>query len=133
MTKTLAFSTAALLAIISFLLLNNAVDVVAQSTLLSTLMNDYDPLVLENINLGTFSYSILGLSIDATVSLTLEEIDASISVDVSLTLDKPVLSANVQVDMYGCAPGAPDCKDITLTTIEVAGVDGNLQLFKQLR
>ncbi|KAG2775715.1 hypothetical protein Pcac1_g13672 [Phytophthora cactorum] len=192
MAKILAFSTVALLAIVGvakastagknvnescssvdfttqdtqFLLLNNAVDVATQSTLLSTLAKDYDPLVLQNMNLGAFSYSILGqdfsftpmldhlnvtglanivpehvnasssnsvglgayctgqVSIDATVSLTLEEIDTSITVDVSLTLEKLTLSANVQADMYGCAPGASDCQDFTVTTIEVAGVDG---------
>ncbi|KAF1791830.1 hypothetical protein GQ600_20613 [Phytophthora cactorum] len=169
MAKILAFSTVALLAIVErqrklllvdfttqdtqFLLLNNAVDVATQSTLLSTLAKDYDPLVLQNMNLGAFSYSILGqdfsftpmldhlnvtglanivpehvnasssnsvglgayctgqVSIDATVSLTLEEIDTSITVDVSLTLEKLTLSANVQADMYGCAPGASDCQD----------------------
>jgi len=142
------------------------VDVATQSTLLATLVKDYDPLVLQNVNLGEFSYSILGqdltftptldhlnvtglanivpehinasssncvdlgassnaeLAIDATVSLTLEEIDISITVDVSLTLSKPTLAANVQADMYGCAAGASDCDDFTVTTIEVAGVDG---------
>ncbi|POM61291.1 Serine/threonine protein Kinase [Phytophthora palmivora] len=149
-----------------FLLLNNAVDVATQSTLLSTFVKNYDPLVLQNIGLGEFSYSILGqdltfvptldrlnvtglaniipqhintsssncvdfgadctgeVSIEATVSLTLEEIDTSISADVSLTLDKPTLIANVQADMFGCASGATDCEDFTVTTIEVAGVDG---------
>ncbi|KAI9992401.1 hypothetical protein PInf_017803 [Phytophthora infestans] len=95
-------------------------------------------IVPEHINASSSNSIDLGayctgqVSIDATVSLTLEEIDASISVDVSLTLDKPVLSANVQVDMYGCAPGAPDCKDITLTTIEVAGVDGKYNTIMDL-
>ncbi|KAG1690872.1 hypothetical protein DVH05_027474 [Phytophthora capsici] len=149
-----------------FLLLNNAVDIVTQSTLLSTLVKDYDPLVLQNIDLGDFKYSVLGqdltftptldnlnvtglanlvpehinasssncvnvgahctgqLSIDATVSLTLEEIGTSITVDVSLTLDKPTLAANVQANMYGCAASAVDCEEFTVTTIEVAGVDG---------
>ncbi|KAF1782763.1 hypothetical protein GQ600_5749 [Phytophthora cactorum] len=183
MAKILAFSTVALLAIVGvakastagknvnescssvdfttqdtqFLLLNNAVDVATQSTLLSTLAKDYDPLVLQNMNLGAFSYSILGqdltftpmldhlnvtglantvpehvnasssnsvglgayctgqVSIDATVSLTLEEIDTSITVDVSLTLEKLTLSANVQADIL---------PRLTVTTIEVAGVDG---------
>ncbi|KAG7378018.1 hypothetical protein PHYPSEUDO_010676 [Phytophthora pseudosyringae] len=149
-----------------FLLLNNAVDVATQSTLLSTLVKDYDPLILQNIDLGEFSYSILGqdltftptldrlnmtglanvvpehlnasssncvdlgayctgeVSIDATVSLKLEELGTSITVDVSLTLEKPTLSANVQANMFGCAAGAVDCEDFTVTTIEVAGVDG---------
>ncbi|ETN13033.1 hypothetical protein PPTG_09009 [Phytophthora nicotianae INRA-310] len=149
-----------------FLLLNNAIDVATQSTLLPGFVEDYDPLVLQNINLGAFTYSILGqdltftpmlehlnvtglanivpehinasssnsidlgaygigeVSIDAAVSLTLEEIDTSISVDVSLTLGNPTLSASVQTDMYGCSLGASDCKDFTVTTIEVAGVDG---------
>ncbi|KAL3659633.1 hypothetical protein V7S43_015308 [Phytophthora oleae] len=188
MAKIIAFSTAALLATFGstngksvnescsvvdftaqdtqFLLLNNAVDIVTQSTLLSTLVKDYDPLVLQNINLGEFKYSILGqdltftptldslnvtglanlvpehvnassfncvdiaahctgqLSIDATVSLTLEEIDTSITVDVSLTLDKPTLATNVQANMYGCAASATDCEEFTVTTIEAAGVDG---------
>lgn len=149
-----------------FLLLNNAVDVATQSTLLSTLVVSYDPLVLQNIALGEFSYSILGqdltftptldnlnvtglknivpqhvnasssncvdlgaysngdLNIEATVSMTLEELDTSISVDISLTLEKPTLTCNVQADMYGCADGATNCDPFTVTTIEVAGVDG---------
>ncbi|KAL4102880.1 hypothetical protein PRIC1_006622 [Phytophthora ramorum] len=189
MAKILACITAALLATLSstdaeksvnescslvdftaqntqFLLLNNAVDVVTQSTLLATLVKDYDPLVLQNIGMAGFSYSFLGqdltftptldylnvtglanilpehinatssncvdigahcdgeLSIEATVSLTLEEIDTSITVDVSLTLDKPTLATSVQANMFGCTAGASDCDDFTVTTIEVAGVDG---------
>ncbi|KAG6615696.1 Serine/threonine protein Kinase [Phytophthora cinnamomi] len=131
-----------------FLLLNNAVDVVSQSTALSTLVKNYDPLVLHDIDLGEFSYFILGQ--DLTFTPTLDhlnvtglantvpehvnasssncvalEIDTSITVDVSLTLDKSTLAATVQADMYGCATGAPDCEDLTITSIEVAGVDGN--------
>ncbi|RLN06038.1 hypothetical protein BBJ28_00013742 [Nothophytophthora sp. Chile5] len=149
-----------------FLLLNNAVDVVAQSSLLPTLVKGYEPLVLQDIALGEFSYSILGqdltfvptldllnitgivdikpehlnastsncvdlgaysngqLAIDATLSLTLKEIDTSITVDVALTLEEPTLACNVQANMYGCATGAADCEDFTVTSIEVAGVDG---------
>ncbi|RLN36589.1 hypothetical protein BBJ28_00013736 [Nothophytophthora sp. Chile5] len=149
-----------------FLLLNNAVDVVAQSSLLPTLIKGYEPLVLQDIALGEFSYSILGqdltftptldllnvtgiagikpehlnvsssncvdlgaysngqLAIDATLSLTLDEIDTSITVDVALTLEKPTLACNVQASMYGCAKGAAGCEDFSVTNIEVAGVDG---------
>ncbi|KAF4316071.1 hypothetical protein BBO99_00007219 [Phytophthora kernoviae] len=149
-----------------FLLLNNAIDVATESTLLSTLIKDYDPLVLQDIQLGGFSYSILGqdltftptldklnvtglkntipdhvnassancidfgahcngdLAIEATMSMTLEEIDTSVTIEISLTLEKPTLASNAQANMFGCAEGAAYCDPFTITTIEVAGVDG---------
>ncbi|KAG7387663.1 hypothetical protein PHYBOEH_008165 [Phytophthora boehmeriae] len=151
-----------------FLLLNNVIDVVTQSTLLSTYVEDYDPFVVQDINLGGFSYSVLGqdltftptvdklnvtglrditpehvnastsncvdfgahwnggVVIEATVSLTLEEIDTSITVEVSLTLENPTLAVDVQANMFKCADGAADCDPFTITSIEVAGVDGKI-------
>ncbi|RLN67860.1 hypothetical protein BBJ28_00024233 [Nothophytophthora sp. Chile5] len=142
--------------------LNAAIDLVVSANVISSLLSKYDPLTLEDIALGNFSYSILGqdltitptidslnitglssilpehvnatstncvdlgaysngeISVDGSLTVELKELDASATAQVTVVLEKPTLAANVQVNMYACAPSvsSSQCSNMTVMGLE---------------
>lgn len=142
--------------------LNAAVDLVMSANVVDSMFGKYDPLILSDITLGNFKYSILGqdltitptidlinitglttfapehvnvtssncvdvgvysegqVSVDATLKVAIKELDASATVQVALGLEKPTLTANIEANVYTCAPGvsASLCSNMTVMGIE---------------
>ncbi|KAG7378844.1 hypothetical protein PHYPSEUDO_009435 [Phytophthora pseudosyringae] len=142
--------------------LNAAIDLVMSADVVDSILKKYDPLILSDVAVGNFSYSLLGqdltitptinslkvtglttiapqhvnvtssnsvdvgaysegqVSVDATLTLEIKELDASATVQLALVLEKPTLMANIEANIYACAPGGSTsmCSNMTVKSIE---------------
>ncbi|KAG7383491.1 hypothetical protein PHYBOEH_009882 [Phytophthora boehmeriae] len=66
------------------------------------------------------AYSDGEVSVDAALSVTVKELDASTSAHAKIGLKKSTLKANVEANVYACAPGVPDsqCSNMTVMDFE---------------
>ncbi|KAL4172950.1 hypothetical protein KRP22_008107 [Phytophthora ramorum] len=65
-------------------------------------------------------YSDAEVSVDATLSISLKELDATATAHVALALKKPSFTANIEANIYACAPGVSttSCSNMTVVGIQ---------------
>ncbi|KAG6615651.1 Serine/threonine protein Kinase [Phytophthora cinnamomi] len=155
--------------------LNSAIGLVKSANVLGSLLKKYDPLVLRNVKLAGFNYSILGqhltfvptietmnitglrtvvpehvnvtssntvdisaystghVSVEASLGITTNLLDASAKVQLTFSMKKPTFAANVEANMFACAPDVSTslCSNMTVADLQVevvkAAVFGNFK------